>query len=132
MFSIGEDVGFLLVFRVFRVFKFFRFVQFFPQVEHIFRSVQEALKASFMVLVAFFVFVFIMSIVSCFFYQDIAPELFGDPVVAFYTTFQVFTIEGWNAVPDAIFIDAQEPPAEWMVFLTRVYFISTSIVTSFK
>lgn len=123
VFSIGEDVGFLLVFRVFRVFKFFRFVQFFPQVEHIFRSVQEALKASFMVLIAFFVFVFIMSIVSCFFYQDISKELFGDPIVAFYTTFQVFTVEGWNAVPDAIFVNSQEPPAEWVVFLTRAYFI---------
>ena len=46
VFSVGEDVGFILVFRVFRVFKFFRFIKFFPQVEHIFRSVQEALKAS--------------------------------------------------------------------------------------
>lgn len=123
VFSVGEDVGFILVFRVFRVFKFFRFIKFFPQVEHIFRSVQEALKASFMVLVGFFVFIFIMSIVSCFFYQDIAPELFADPIVAFYTTFQVFTIEGWNAIPDAIFVNKATPPPEWMIFLTRVYFI---------
>lgn len=115
------NVSFLLVFRVFRVFKFFRFIQFFPQVEHIFRSVQEALKASFMVLVGFLVFVFIMAILSCFFYQDSSPEMFGNPVKSYYTIFQIFTVEGWNTIPDVVCQNAQLGTIA--SFFTKVYFM---------
>ena len=73
-------LSFLLAFRVFRVFKFFRFIKFFPQVEHIMRSAQQAMKSSFMVLMGFFVFIFIMGIMSCYFYRDIDPQGFGDPL----------------------------------------------------
>lgn len=115
------NVSFLLVFRVFRVFKFFRFIQFFPQVEHIFRSVQEALKASFMVLVAFLVFVFIMAILSCFFYQDTSPQMFGNPIKSYYTIFQIFTVEGWNAIPDIVCTNAGL--GNVASFFTKVYFM---------
>lgn len=114
------NIGFLLVFRVFRVFKFFRFIQFFPQVEHIFRSIREALRASFMVLVGFFVFIFIMSILSCYMYQNIAPEYFRDPIVSYYSMFKVFTIEGWNAIPDEI--ANSEEINSLQAFFTKFYF----------
>ncbi|WBM73600.1 ion transporter [Saprospira grandis] len=115
------NVSFLMVLRVLRVFKFFRFIQFFPQVEHIFRSISEALKASFMVLVGFFVLVFIMAIISTFFFQEAAPNMFGNPLKAYYVIFQVFTVEGWNGVTDALVEEAQfSPVAE---FFTKAYFI---------
>lgn len=120
-----SSVGFLLVFRVLRVFKFFRFIQFFPQVEHIFRSIHEALKASFMVLVGFLVCIFIMAIFSCYLYQDIAPEHFGDPIRAYYSMFIVFTIEGWNTIPEAI--AAKPEITEWQAFFTKLYFITILI-----
>ena len=125
------NVSYLLVFRVFRVFKFFRFVQFFPQVEHIFRSAQKALSASFMVLVGFFVVIFIMAILSTFFFQDSAPKLFGNPLTAYYTTFQVFTVEGWNAIPDALTAEAEangKAFSTFQIFFLRGYFILLFIV----
>lgn len=126
------NVSYLLVFRVFRVFKFFRFIQFFPQVEHIFRSVQQAMKASVMVLLGFFVVIFIMSILCCFFYQDAAPAMFGNPIKAYYSTFQVFTIEGWNAIPDALLnADAQNPEpfiGTMGAFFTKMFFIALFIL----
>ena len=125
------NVSYLLVFRVFRVFKFFRFVQFFPQVEHIFRSAQQALSASFMVLVGFFVVIFIMAILSTFFFQNAAPNLFGDPLTSYYSTFQVFTVEGWNAIPDALVKEAAangKPFADIAIFFIRMYFIGLFIV----
>lgn len=115
------NISFLLVFRVFRVFKFFRFIQFFPQVEHIFRSIREALRASFMVLVGFFLFIFIMSILSCYMYQNIAPEYFRDPIVSYYSMFKVFTIEGWNAIPDEI--TANGELSDLQCFFTKLYFV---------
>lgn len=115
------NIGFLLVFRVFRVFKFFRFIQFFPQVEHIFNSIREAMRASFMVLIGFFLFVFIMSILSCYMYQNIAPEYFGDPIVSYYSMFKVFTIEGWNTIPETI--NTSEGVNVYQAFFTKLYFM---------
>jgi voltage-gated sodium channel len=115
------NIGFLLVFRVFRVFKFFRFIQFFPQVEHIFNSIREAIRASFMVLIGFFLFVFIMSILSCYMYQNIAPEYFGDPIVSYYSMFKIFTIEGWNTIPEMI--NASGKVNIYQAFFTKLYFM---------
>ncbi|CAA6817416.1 MAG: Ion transport protein [uncultured Aureispira sp.] len=115
------NIGFLLVFRVFRIFKFFRFIQFFPQVEHIFNSIREAMRASFMVLIGFFLFVFIMSILSCYMYQDIAPEFFGDPIISYYSMFKVFTIEGWNTIPEVI--NESGKVNIYQAFFTKLYFI---------
>jgi voltage-gated sodium channel len=123
--------------RVFRVFKFFRLIQFFPQVEHIFRSAQQAMRSSFMVLAGFFVFIFIMGILSCYFYRDIHPEAFGNPMTAYYSTFKVFTVEGWNAIPEDIIkasVEAAQkdpniqPMSDLAAGLTKVYFIGLFII----
>ncbi len=112
----------LLIFRVFRVFKFFRFVKFFPDMEHIVRSVRLALNASFSVLAGFMLLVFITSIMSCYFYQTIAPEYFGNPILSFYSVFKVFTIEGWNTIPDDIC--KMEGITPMTAFLTKTYFVA--------
>lgn len=96
------NLSMLLVLRVFRVFKFFRFIKFFPKVEQIFLSARQAVGASGMVLSGFFVFIFIMSLLCCYLFRDIAPSTFGNPITAYYSTFQVFTVEGWNAIPAEI------------------------------
>jgi len=116
-----SNIGFLLIFRILRVFKFFRFIKFFPEVEHVFRSVQMALKASFSVLVGFILLVFIVSILSCYFYQSLSPEYFGNPIRSFYSTFKVFTVEGWNAIPDDICADEDISP--FTHFMTKFYFV---------
>lgn len=120
--GVVANFSFLLVFRVFRIFKFFRFIQFFPQVEQIFKSIQGAMSASFMVLIGFVVFIFITSILSCYFYQSIAPQHFGDPIVSYYTMFKIFTIEGWNAIPDEMV--ASGKLGTMGSFFTKVYFVS--------
>lgn len=117
---LSTDIGILLIFRVFRVFKFFRFIQFFPQVEPIFNSIRIAMKASFVVLVGFFLCIFIMSILSCYFYQNIAPEYFRDPIVSYYSMFKIFTIEGWNSIPDDI--AASGKIGSIGMFFTKLFF----------
>lgn len=119
-----SDIGFLLVFRVLRIFKFFRLIQFFPQVEHIFRSIKEALRSSAVVMVAFFLFVFIAAIFSCYLYRDIAPQYFENPITSYYSMFKVFTIEGWNTIPDEITVDM----GVWQAFFTKTYFICALVM----
>ena len=115
------QVGFLLIFRVFRVFKFFRFVKFFPDMDHIIRSVRLAINASFSVLAGFILLVFIISIMSCYFYQNLAPQYFGNPILSFYSIFKVFTVEGWNTIPDDI---CKNPSVSYTTaFFTKTYFV---------
>ncbi len=117
----GTHLGFFMIFRVLRVFKFFRFVKFFPDMDHIIRSVRLAIKASFSVLAGFVLLVFIIAIMSCYFYQELAPEYFGNPILSCYSIFKIFTIEGWNTIPDQI---CEKPDVDlFTAFMTKTYFV---------
>ena len=113
------SLEFLLVFRIMRVFKFFRFIRFIPNIDHIVNGLSRAVRASVLIILAFFVFNFTISLISCFLFRDSAPEYFRDPLLSFYSIFKVFTIEGWYEIPDSI-TEASSPVA---TFFTRLYFI---------
>lgn len=113
------DLDFLLIFRVLRIFKFFRVLRFIPNIEHLLRGVARASRSSVIILFAFFVFNFIVSILSFSFYRNLAPEFFSDPLLALYSTFKVFTVEGWYEIPDLI----AERSSPATAFFTRIYFV---------
>ncbi len=115
------NLAFIFVFRIIRVLRFFKFVRFIPNLKELVAGVQRAFKASVFVLLAFFVYSFIVSLISCRLYQHTAPELFGDPIRSFYNIFKVFTIEGWYEVPEGIIEQANL--SESGAFLTKTYFI---------
>lgn len=112
-------LGFLLVFRILRVFKFFRFIRFIPQIDKIITGVARAAKASVVIILGFLVFNFIVSLISCFLFRNAAPEFFADPILSLYSTFKIFTVEGWYEIPDSI-VDGGSPA---FTFFTRLYFI---------
>ena len=114
------DLGFLLALRTFRIFKFLRFIRFLPGVNKVIKGAFKAAKSSVVIIISFIILNFIISLVSCFLFRDISPESFGNPLISFYSIFQVFTIEGWFEIPDKI-IDNLDSSA--LIFLTRLYFI---------
>jgi voltage-gated sodium channel len=116
-----SDIAFIFVFRIVRMLRFLKFIRFIPNLGELVAGVRRAFKASVFVLLAFFVYSFIISLISCRLYQHIAPELFGDPIRSFYQTFKVFTIEGWYEVPEQII--AQADLGESSSFATKFYFI---------
>ncbi len=119
---IGKEIialDFLLIFRIMRVFKFFRFIRFVPKIDHIISGVGRASKASLVIIFAFLIFNFVVSLVSCFLFRHHAPEYFHDPLISFYSIFKIFTVEGWFEIPDAI----AENASGGMIFFTRFYFI---------
>lgn len=116
----ASQLDFLLIFRVLRVFKFFRFVRFVPNIHHIFVGVGRAARASVLLVAVFFIFNFILSLVACFLFRDLAPEHFGNPFQSFYSMFKVFTIEGWFEIPDAI--SESSPPM--ISFAVRLFFMT--------
>ena len=110
---------FLLIFRVLRVFKFFRVLKFIPNIDHLVAGIGRAARSSVIILMAFFIFNFIIAVLSFSFYGRLAPEYFGDPLISFYSTFKVFTVEGWYEIPDTI---AERSSATIGLF-TRIYFV---------
>lgn len=97
------DLDFLLVFRVFRVFKFFRLLKYFPRIDTVLPGIKKAFTTSYLVFFGFITVLFIFSILSCAMFKKVAPEYFSTPIQSMFSTFQVFTVEGWNTIPDAIY-----------------------------
>ena len=94
------DLSFLLVFRIMRVFKSFRFFRFIYGIDHILNGLKRALRASIFIIITFVVFIFIMSILSYYMFRSASPEMFGNPAISLYTMFKLFTVEGWNEIPE--------------------------------
>ncbi|MDP1562744.1 MAG: ion transporter [Pirellulaceae bacterium] len=123
------DTSFLLLLRVLRLLRLLKFLQFIPNVEHLLNGLVRAIKASLLVLIFLAFFNFILAIFTCHFYGRLAPDLFGDPLVAMFTIFQLFTVEGWNEIPSQINESIENSDLSWYVFngyaltaFTRFYF----------
>jgi voltage-gated sodium channel len=114
------QLDFLLALRVLRIFKFFRVLRFVPNVENLILGIIRAMQSSVLVVLAFFLFNFIFAILSFNLFGELAPEYFGNPLLAFYSTFKIFTVEGWYEVPDLI---AERSSDLWLAILARVYFV---------
>lgn len=117
----GEGVmetNILLSLRVLRVFKSFRLIKFMPEVDSFIASIKRALRASYIILGGFFILLFIVSLISCSIYKNVAPEYFGNPAISIYSIFQIFSVEGWYEIPDLI----AERVGTTAAFFTRLYF----------
>lgn len=96
------DFKYLLALRVGRAFKFFRTLRFVPNVQELFAGIQRAMRTSIALMLGFFIGLFIISLLSSRLFSDVSPEHYGDPLRALYSTFKIFTVEGWFEIPDAV------------------------------
>jgi voltage-gated sodium channel len=96
------DVSFLLVFRVLRIFKAIRFIKFIPNINQLILGIQRALKTSVFVLIGFITYIFIIGILSFYLFNSSGSEYFDNPLISLYSTFKIFTVEGWFEIPEQI------------------------------
>lgn len=113
------DFSFLLVFRILRVFKAFRFFKFIPNVDQLVSGIQRAIKTSLFVFAGFLIYIFIIGILSYYLFENSGSDFFSDPLVSFYSTFKIFTIEGWFEIPEQI----SDGYSKTSTFFTYLYFI---------
>lgn len=116
----GIDSFFILLLRLFRLFRLVRFFWFVPNLKHLLSGLARAFKASIFVLIVLLFFNFILCILTTHLYGEIAPEYFRDPLQSFHTIFQLFTLEGWNEIPETISKDY--PNQSFFFHMTRFYF----------
>jgi voltage-gated sodium channel len=113
------DLGYLLVFRILRIFKVFRVFKFLPEVDHIIAGINRAMRASIFVLIGFVIYIFITGILSFYLFKGTGSFYFENPLAGLYSTFKIFTIEGWFEIPD----DVTEHLSPLPTLFTNIYFI---------
>ena len=126
----------LRVFRALRIAKAARIMRYIPDIEKLIQGLKAALKSCLVVVVGFIVLLLITSILSSTIFGEIAPEYFGNPGQSLYSTFRLFTVEGWFEIPDII----AERSTEGMGTFAKIYFslflfgggiIGVSLINSF-
>jgi len=80
----------------------------------------RALKASVFVMLVLVFLNFILALFTCHFFGEMEPDYFGNPGIASYTIFQLFTVEGWNEIPKLFEDDIQ---SSWLMAIIRFYFV---------
>lgn len=120
------DLSYLLVIRILRVFRITRLLKMFPNrdIKQLGKNIKIAFKDSFVVFVGFFLLIVTFSLISSALFKEISPELYGTPTDGIYTTFRLFTIEGWYEIPDSISNNLSPTIGR----LVRIYFAIVVIV----
>jgi len=114
-----EALEVITVLRLIRLGKFFRFFKFVPNIDRIVSGLHRAMKASVFIFVALSLYLFIISILSCFMFSTVSPEHFGNPFLSLYSIFKIFTIEGWYELPELI----AQSHGDVAAFFIKIYFI---------
>lgn len=116
--SLFFNTSFLLALRTLRVFRIFRAGRYFPNLKQIVAGFKLALRQSNAIFLAFGVLLVVIAVVNCCLFRTVAPEYFATPLDSIYAVFQLFTVEGWYEIPNAI--TAHLSPG-W-VHVVRIYF----------
>jgi len=110
----------LKLLRLMRFIRLARLMTFVPHMEMIISGLGRALRASVFVLLLLMFMNFLLALFTCHFYGEIAPEYFGNPLISSYSIFQMFTVEGWNEIPQVI---AARSSTDLFAGLARFYFV---------
>ena len=108
----------LITLRVLRVFKSFRAVRHFPNLKEIWIGFKLALRQSAGFLLGYLVIILVIAMINSVLFGQIAPQYFATPLDATYAVFQLFTVEGWYDIPNAV---VGGMPSFW-VHVVRIYF----------
>ena len=119
--------SFLKILRLFRLVRLVRFIKFIPRMEMIMQGLTRAIKASVFVMLALLFLNFMLALFTTHFYGWLVPDYFGDPLISSYYIFQMFTVEGWNEIPNVVAQAAAENGSiknpGMFAGLARFYFI---------
>lgn len=115
------DVSYLLALRLLRVFRILRFMRFIPNISKMFSGIQRAFRASVFIFAALFIYNVLLAVIGSYIFREQAPEFFGNPFLAMYSIFQIFTLEGWNEFPATIVQNSD--PGSFMPVVARIFFL---------
>lgn len=112
------DLKIFITFRALRVFKFFRAARHFPNLPVIWKGFTLALRQSAGFLLGYFIIIVVIAMFNSALFSKAAPQYFSTPLDAIYSVFQLFTVEGWYEIPNAVVGDMHPV---W-IHVVRTYF----------
>lgn len=107
-----------MVLRLLRLFKLFRVARYFHNLKALWNGFMLALRQSAAFLLAYVVVIVVVAIINCAFFGNVAPQYFRTPLDGVYAMLQLFTVEGWYDIPNAI----TEGMSGGWVHVVRLYF----------
>lgn len=120
-----EVFAVFLVLRLGRLFRLFRLLRFIPDQEHMLIGIKRALRASVAVFGAIIIVNLVIAIGGAMLFGRWAPEHFGNPMLAIYSTFKIFTMEGWYEIPDLL---AERADSDVVAVIARLYFVIAVVI----
>lgn len=126
-----KQFAFVLIFRLGRLFRLFRVLRFIPDLDRMVTGARRALRASIGVFLALALVNLILAVIATLLFRNIDPKHFGNPVTAGYSIFQVFTVEGWNAIAEGLVTSAEgtgESVSLAVVVTVRLFFVVAVVV----
>jgi voltage-gated sodium channel len=82
------------------------------------------LKTSVFILIGFSIYIFIIGILSFYLFQNSQTEFFSTPTLSLYSTFKIFTVEGWYEIPEMISTDYSKS-ATFFIYLYFIFVVVT-------
>ena len=108
------------VLRLLRVFKLFRVISFIPNARAIINNIVQAFKGVTFIIIAFFIYTTIISIVTVSIFKKVAPEYFANAYDGFFTTFRLFGGDTMTDIMDLI----QKRETPMFLALSKLYFVA--------
>ena len=113
-----SDYSFIIAFRALRVFKLFRAARRFPKLNELWGGFRLALRQSRAFLLGYFIIIVVVAMFNSALFGKASPEYFATPMDGIYSMFQMFTVEGWYEIPNAV-VGNMAPV--WL-HIVRIYF----------
>jgi len=82
----------------FRALRLLRLLSIVPTFRKVLRGIGRALQGSFAVMCVLVVILYVFSVVSVKLFRNISPLYFADLDTAFFTFFQIMTLDGWSDI----------------------------------
>ena len=105
--------------RSLRIFKLLRVIEYIPEGKRISHQLFKALKGIWFIIIAFFIYTTIVSLISVSLFKHIAPLYFQNAFESFYTIFKIFSGDGFSDVVGVI----QQNSSELFASFSKFYFV---------
>ena len=105
--------------RSLRIFKLLRVIEYIPEGKRISSQLFKALKSIWFIVIAFFIYTTIVSLISVSLFKHLAPNYFQNAFESFYTIFKIFSGDGFSDVVAAI----QQNSSELFASFSKFYFV---------
>lgn len=130
------NLSVLLTLRLTKLSRLVRFSKTFrilnkDELKGIIHGLRIAIRRTFSIIAVMLFIIFMVGLISCNLYSDVAPEFFGNPLLSIFTTFELFTVEGWTEIPKALSGLTSVPYFFSMIYFGLIVFVFGILGMSF-